>query len=147
MEYIVRAAVVYLLLMILFRLSGKRSLGQVTTFDLVLLLIISEATQNELIGEDNSLTNAFLVIMTLFGIDIGLSLLKDRMPRFERILEGVSLIVVDDGRVLRERMHKARIDESDVLEAAREHLGIESMDQIKYAVLERDGHITVVPRT
>jgi uncharacterized membrane protein YcaP (DUF421 family) len=147
MEYILRAAVVYLLLMILFRLSGKRSLGQVTTFDLVLLLIISEATQNALIGDDNSLTNAFLVIMTLFGIDIGLSLLKDRMPRFERILEGVSLIVVDDGRVLRERMHKARIDESDVLEAAREHLGIESMDQIKYAVLERDGHITVVPRT
>ena len=84
--------------------------------------------------------------MTRSGIDIALSLLKDRFPRLEMVLEGVSMIVVEDGRVLHDRMHKARIDEDDVLEAARERLGIESMDQIKYAVLERNGHITIVPR-
>src|SRR5699024_10454047 len=106
-------------------------------FDFILLLIISEATQQAMLGNDFSVTNAFLVIMTLIGLDIGLSLLKQLSPRLDQLLEGLPLVIVEDGRLLKERMRKARIDEEDILTAARELQGLERMEQIKYAVLER----------
>jgi uncharacterized membrane protein YcaP (DUF421 family) len=146
MDAVLRATAIYFFLLLIFRLSGKRSIAQITTFDLILLLIISEATQQALLGQDFSLTNAFLVIVTLVGIDIGLSLLKQRSPRFEKILEDEPLIIVEEGRPLLDRMKKARVDEEDVLIAARILQGLERMDQIKYAVLERNGGISIIPK-
>ncbi|MBC7944879.1 MAG: DUF421 domain-containing protein [Burkholderiales bacterium] len=145
MESIIRGAVVFIFLLLIFRLSGNRTLAQMTSFDLVLLLIISETTQQALIGEDQSMTNAALLIVTLVGISIILSLLKERMPRLEKWLDGTPMIIVENGKPLKDRMDKARIDEADILEAAREMQGLERIDQIKYAVLERGGGITVVP--
>jgi uncharacterized membrane protein YcaP (DUF421 family) len=133
-------------LLIIFRVSGKRSLAQITTFDFVLLLIISEATQQALLGDDFSLINAFVVIITLIGLDIALSLLKQRSPTFELLIDDTPLIIVEDGRPLKERMDKARIDESDILASARELQGLERMDQIKYAVLERSGGVSIIPK-
>ncbi len=146
MDAVLRASAIYFFLLLIFRLSGKRSIAQITTFDLILLLIISEATQQALLGQDFSLTNAFLVILTLVGIDIGLSLLKQRSPRFEKILEDEPLIIVEEGRPLLDRMKKVRVDEEDVLIAARVLQGLERMDQIKYAVLERNGGISIIPK-
>ena len=146
MDAVLRASAIYFFLLLIFRLSGKRSIAQITTFDLILLLIISEATQQALLGQDFSLTNAFLVIVTLVGIDIGLSLLKQRSPRIEKILEDEPLIIVEDGRPLLDRMKKVRVDEEDVLIAARVLQGLERMDQIKYAVLERNGGISIIPK-
>jgi uncharacterized membrane protein YcaP (DUF421 family) len=146
MDAILRAVAIYAILMIIFRVSGKRSLAQITTFDFVLLLIISEATQQALMGDDFSLTNATLVIVTLVGIDIGLSLLQQRFPGIGPWIEDVPLILVEEGTVLRQRMDKSRISESDILEAAREKQGLERMDQIKYAVLERTGAISIIPK-
>jgi uncharacterized membrane protein YcaP (DUF421 family) len=146
MGSVLRAIAIYVVLMILFRISGRRSISQITTFDFVLLLIISEATQNALIGNDYSMTNGFLVILTLVGLDILLSLWKRRSPTIEKLLDGVPLVVVENGQPLRDRMNKARIDENDVLTAARELQGLERMEQIKYAVLERSGGISIIPR-
>lgn len=146
MEAVVRALVVYVFVLIVFRISGKRSLGQVTTFDFVLLLIIAETTQQALIGDDYSMTNAMILIASLAGLDIGLSLLKQRSRALARLLEGTPLVIVQDGQPLRERMDKEQVDEDDVLHAARETQGLERMDQIKLAVLERNGGISVVPR-
>jgi uncharacterized membrane protein YcaP (DUF421 family) len=146
MDAVLRASAIYFFLLLIFRLSGKRSIAQITTFDLILLLIISEATQQALLGQDFSLTNAFLVILTLVGIDIGLSLLKQRSPRIEKILEDEPLIIVEEGRPLLDRMKKVRVDEEDVLIAARILQGLERMDQIKYAVLERNGGISIIPK-
>jgi len=146
MDAILRGASIYVFLMVLFRIAGKRSLGQVTTFDFVLLLIISEATQQALLGNDFSMTNAFLLITTLVAMDVGLTLWKRRSPRLDRLLEGTPLILVEDGKPLRDRMHKSRVDEADVLAAARALQGLERMEQIKYAVLERSGGISIVPR-
>ncbi len=146
MDAVLRASAIYFFLLLIFRLSGKRSIAQITTFDFVLLLIISEATQQALLGQDFSLTNAFLVIVTLVGINIGLSLLKQRSPRIEKILEDEPLIIVDEGRPLLDRMKKVRVDEEDVLIAARILQGLERMDQIKYAVLERNGGISIIPK-
>jgi uncharacterized membrane protein YcaP (DUF421 family) len=145
MEAIVRAAAIYLLLLILFRLAGKRSISQITTFDFVLLLIISEATQQAMITNDFSITNALLVIITLIGIDIGMSLLKQRSERIEKLVDGIPLVIVEDGKVLKDRMKRARVDEDDILTAARELQGLERMEQIKYAVLERSGGISIIP--
>ena len=146
MDSVVRAAAVYLVLLLLFRLVGKRTLAETGAFDLVLLLIISEAIQQALIDGDNSMTNAFLIVLTLLGLNVGISLLKQRSPLVERLVDDVPLVIVADGRPLRELMDKARVDEKDILQAARQQEGLERTDQIKYAVLERSGGISVVPR-
>ena len=147
MDAVLRSSIVYIVLLVLFRLYGRRTLGQITTFDFVLLLIIAEATQQAMVGEDYSLTNAFLVIMTLFSIDGVLSLLKQKSDRLTAIMEGLPLILVENGRPVQRVMKSVQIDESDVLSAARETRGVERMDQIRYAVLEVNGAISIVPIT
>ena len=147
MDIVVRGLAVYLFLMIIFRIAGQRTLSEVTTFDFVLLLIIAEATQQALLGEDFSITNAMLLIATLIGFDIALSLWKQRSQKVAKILEGVPLVLVDDGKPMPEHMENARVDEEDILAAARELQGLERIDQIKYAILERNGGISIIPRT
>ena len=144
MDAVLSGLIVYAFLLIVFRISGKRSLGQVTTFDFVLLLIVAETTQQALLGDDYSITNAFLLIVTLLAIDIGLSLIKHRSPRLDRLIEGLPLVIVEGGRPFRERMVRARVDDQDVLSAARIAQGLERMEQIKYAVLERNGTISII---
>jgi uncharacterized membrane protein YcaP (DUF421 family) len=146
MDAVLRGAAIYLLLLVIFRISGQRSLSSITTFDFVLLLIIGEATQQALLGEDFSFTHAMIVIVTLVGLDILLSLIKQRSPTVERWIDGLPLIVVKDGRVLHERLDKVRVDEADVMTAARELHGLERLDQIKYAVLERSGSVSIIPK-
>jgi len=147
MDAVLRAVAVYGFLLIIFRIAGERTMSSMTTFDFVLLLVIAEATQQALIGDDFSLTQAWLVITTLVGADVGLSLLKDRWRLLRKSVEGVPLIIVEDGKPIAERMQWARVDESDVLQAAREHQGLERMDEIKFAVLERTGGISIVPKS
>ena len=146
MDAVLRAVVVYGFLLVIFRIAGERTLSSMTTFDFVLLLVIAEATQQALIGDDFSVTTSLIVITTLVGVDIGISLVKDRWPLLHKIVEGVPLIIVEDGKPLADRMRRARVDESDVLQAAREHQGLEHMDEIKFAVLERTGEISIVPK-
>jgi uncharacterized membrane protein YcaP (DUF421 family) len=146
MESVIRAAVVYLVLLVLFRMAGKRCLAEVTTVDLVLLLIISEAVQQAMIANDNSMTNAFLLVSTLIGLNILFSIVAKRWPFFDNLIDDVPLIIVRDGKLLQDRMQKERVAESDILEAARAHEGLERLEQIKYAILERTGQITIVPK-
>lgn len=146
MESVLRAVAVYGFLVLVIRLAGRRTMAQLTDFDFVLLLIIAEATQQGLLGDDSSITNAFLVILTLIVIDIGLSLWKQRSPRIEKWLDGVPLVIVEEGRLLEDLAKKARVDEQDILAAARMLHGLERMNQIKYAVLERAGGISIIPQ-
>lgn len=146
MESVLRAAAIYIGLLVIMRFAGKRSLAQITTFDFVLLLLIGEASQQALLGQDFSVTNALLVVITLVTLDIGLSLVKRRSKTLDKLLEDVPLVIVEDGVVLKERMAKARVDEQDVLTAARHLHGIERLDQIRYAVLERSGGISIIPK-
>lgn len=145
METVLRAVGIYVMLLVVFRIAGRRTLSQATTFDFVLLLIIGETTQQALLGNDYSITNAFLLVVTLIGIDIGLSLLKQRSAKLDQLIDGVPLIIVQDGCLLKQRMAKARVDEHDVLTAARETQGLERLEQIKYAVLEANGGISIIP--
>lgn len=146
MDTVLRGLVVYVVLLVVFRAAGKRSVAEITTFDFILLLIISEVVQEALVDGDSSMTNAFLQIITLVGFDILLSVLKQRWPRFDRWVDGSPLVVMADGKLLQERMRKARVDVADILSAARSSHGLERLDQIKFAVLERNGAISVVPK-
>lgn len=146
MDAVLRGVAMYLFLLVIFRIAGKRTLAEATPFDFVLLLIIAEATQQGMSDDDFSFTNAFLLVATLIGVDIALSWWKQRVPKLERFLEGTPLVLVEDGQLHKSRMDNVRVDETDILMAARALHGLERMDQIKYAVLERNGGITVVPK-
>ena len=146
MDSVLRAAAIYAFLLLVFRITGKRSLAQITAFDFVLLLIIGEATQQALLGEDFSVINACVVIGTLMFLELGLSLAKERWPGLDPVLDSTPLIIVENGRLLTDRVACERVDLHDVLAAARERHGLERLDQIKYAVLERSGGISIVPR-
>lgn len=146
MDAVLRTATIYFFLLVLFRLAGKRTLGDVTPFDFVLLLIIGEATQQGLLGDDFSVTNALLVVTTFIVIDIVLGVAKQRTHWLERVVEGTPVVVFADGVPVRDRMNRARIDEADIWEAARTKHGLESLEQVKFAVLERSGGISIIPR-
>lgn len=146
MDIILRAIVMYAFLMLLFRSTGKRSLSQITTFDFVLLLVVGEATQQALLGDDFSIIAAVLVICTLLMMDVGLDLLQQVFPRLAPIMEDMPLVLVDEGQCIDRHLKKSRLSQEDILEAAREKQGLERLDQIKYAVLERTGSISIIPK-
>lgn len=145
MTSVFRAAAIYLVLLVVFRLAGRRTVAQMTSFDLILALIVSEGVSQGLTGQDHSVTNALLIAVTLITMDIGLAWLKTRFAKVDSWLEGRPLVVVDHGRLLEDRMRMARVAKDDVMAAARERQGIERLEQIKYAVLERSGGISIIP--
>lgn len=145
MEFVLRALVIYFFLWAVFRISGHRTLAEISTFDLVLLLIISEASDNGLLGDSFSITSTVLLVVTLVTTDIAVSFLKQKSKGVAKALDGIPLVIVQNGKPLKDRMDAERVDEQDVLAAARELQGLERMDQIKYAVLENSGQITIIP--
>jgi uncharacterized membrane protein YcaP (DUF421 family) len=131
--------------MALFRLAGRRTLADISPFDFVLLLIISELVQQAIVADDSSLTNALILCSTLVALDIGISLWKQRAPRVEHLVEGKAVLLVDHGEPLSDALEQMRIDADDILAAARLAQGLERMDQIRFAVLEKTGGISIVP--
>ena len=144
MEIILRTVGIYLFLLVLFRLLGKRSLAELSAFDFILFLIISEAIQNALVDDDRSVVMGLTVIVTFLLLDLALSYFKRRSVTFEKLAEGVPLLLVDHGRVIDENTARARITYGDILQTARESQGLERMSQIKYAVLETSGAISII---
>ena len=136
----------YAALLVILRLSGKRTIGQITVFDFILLLVVAEATQQALLGDDFSVTNGVLVILTLVGIERLADLVSIRSTGMKRLLDGRPTIIVDHGRTLDERLERLRITPDEILQQARSSQGVERIEQIKYAVLERNGVISIVPR-
>jgi len=145
MDSLLRSLAIFAFLLIMLRLAGQRTLSEMTSFDFVLLLLLSETAQQAMLDMDFSLTNSLLLIAALIGVSVLLSIVKFKFPRVEKWLDGTALIVVENGQPLRDRMRKARVDEEDIMEAARELQGLERIEQIKYAVLERGGNITIIP--
>ena len=146
MESVLRGALTYLFVWLIFRLAGKRSLAQITTFDAVLLLIISETTQAALIADNNSITNSILLILTMLGIDVALSHVKQLLPAVEKVMDGMPLVILDPNGLKQDCMDRERVNKEDILHAARDLQGLANLDQIQYAVLEQTGNITVVPK-
>lgn len=145
MESVLRGAAVYAVLLIIIRLSGRRTLAQMTPFDLVLLLIVAETTQQALLGDDFSIVNSVVLILTLFVVDIGLSFVKQRFGRLEKWLDGQPTLLLSHGQPDAKALARARLSVDDIMEAARSRQGVESLDQIRFAVLETTGEISIIP--
>lgn len=148
MDIVLRAAAIYGVILLVLRVSGRRSLRDLTAVDFVLLLVVGEAAQLALLGHGFSLGRALLVVAALAATEALLAALKGRLPPLDRLLPagGVPTILVEDGRWLRGPMREARVDERTVIEAARRLEGLERLDQIRYAAVEAGGAITIVPK-
>jgi uncharacterized membrane protein YcaP (DUF421 family) len=146
MDSVIRGVAIYFVLLIIVRLSGRRTLAQMTPFDLVLVLIVAETTQQALLGDDFSIVNAVVLIVTLFTVDIGLSYLKRVFPKFDPLLDGVPTVLVSHGKPDQRALSRSRVGMDEVLEAARVQQGLERLDQVKFAVLEPGGTISIVPK-
>ena len=142
MEMVLRAAAIYLILLIIFKIAGRRTLMQLTNFDLILLLIISEATQQAMLSTDYSVTGSML---TLVSIDILFGYIKKKFAQAENFLDGTPVIVVENGAVIDEKIKLVNISVDDILLAARQHHGIYELKAIKFAILERNGQISIIP--
>lgn len=145
MDMVFRALAIYLFLVIVFKVAGRRALLQMTSFDLILLLIISEATQQALLGEDFSITGAMITITTLVVVDIIFGLLKKYFSTVENILDGTPVILVENGVPLADKLKKVDVSCDDILVSARQNHGITELKKIKYAILECNGHISIIP--
>jgi uncharacterized membrane protein YcaP (DUF421 family) len=144
-DAVLRAIFVFFFLMIVFRITGRRTLSHLTTFDFVLLLVIGESTQQALIGDDFSIIRSVILIVTLLFLNVSFALLKVRWKWFEHLTSGTPTVLVEKGELNYDEMKKARIDEDDILSSARESQGLERLEQIKYAVLETQGRISIIP--
>ncbi|MGY6030886.1 DUF421 domain-containing protein [Phytobacter sp. AG2a] len=146
MEMVLRAVAVYLVLMVVFKIAGRRALLQMTSFDLILLLIISEATQQALLGSDFSVTGAALTIITLVVVDILFGLVKKYINNAEDAIDGAPVVLVENGQLLLKKMKEADITYDDIMVSARNNQGVDKLDDIKYAILERNGHISIITK-
>lgn len=144
LELVVRATVVYALFLAALRLSGKRELGQFTIFDLALVLLASNALQPAITGPDASITAGLIILATLFALNRLVAFARNRSPVLRRILDYSPTIVARDGKWLPKAIEAEGLDREDLAAAVREY-GLESVDEVKLAVLEHDGSISVVP--
>jgi uncharacterized membrane protein YcaP (DUF421 family) len=144
-EFIVRAAVVYLFLILLLRLTGKRQVGQLAPFDLVLLLVLSNAVQNAMNGGDNSITAGIISAATLVGMNWLVGWITYRSKKMEALIEGRPVIVIHDGKIDQHAMQQAMMTKHE-LEAALRAEGCAGPEEVRFAVLENNGRISVIPK-
>ena len=146
MGSVLRGLAVYFGLLIIFRLSGRRALAQMTPFDLVLVLIISETLQQAMVGTDQSVVNALILVLTLVGSATLMSVLKQRSTKIERLIDGLPVFAIENGKMHEDRMNAMRVDADDIMAAARELQAVEKLDDIKHVIVENSGKITVIPK-
>ncbi len=143
-QIVLRSAVVYVALFAGLRLMGKRQLGQMTVFDLVVILLIANAVQNAMVGPDTSLQGGILAAIVLLGVNFVVSRVRLLNPRVERLVEGTPTMLIRDGRYLVANLRKEGIDREEVASALREH-GLSTADEVRVAYLEPDGSISIIP--
>lgn len=143
LEIAARTAIIYLALLVGLRLAGKREVGQMTPFDLVVLLTISNAVQNAMTGPNTSMTGGLVAAGTLLLINFGVSKLAARNQRVGRMIKGEATILVHRGRLVKEHLSREGISVDELNAALREH-GVPSIEDVRLAVLEIDGSISVL---
>jgi uncharacterized membrane protein YcaP (DUF421 family) len=149
LEKIVRPLIVYFFLLLMFRIAGKRELGQMTPFDLVVLLTISNVLQNAMIGADNSLSGGLIGGLTLFVANGLVGRLTLHIPSIARLLEGKPTLLIEDGRILTKNLRREVMTKAELERAVRKHdLDPEAdLPLIKRALLEQDGSVTIIHKS
>ena len=141
LQIVIRTGVIYLLVLIGVRLSGKREVGQMTPFDLTLLLLLSNSVQNAMTGPDTSLLGGAVAASTLLILNYLVADVSGGSRRFRRLIEGEPSLLIHDGKIIESHMAREHVSMDELHRALREH-GIHSCDQVALAVLEVDGSIS-----
>ena len=144
--FVLRATAIYLLVMVLIRVSGKRAVGQFTPFDLILLILIGNAVQNGINGGDNSLTGPAIMATTLVALNYAVAFVTSRSRAAEKIIEGVPVVLARDGHLFAGVLKRELVSDDDFTEALRMN-GVADVADVQLALLETNGSISVVPRT
>ena len=144
-EILLRTFVVYMTVLVLLRVAGKRELGQMTPFDLVVILVIANAVQNAMTGGDNSLIGGMIAAATLTAVNIAVGRWGSRVPLFRRLVASEPTLLLQDGKPIKEHLDRERIDIQELEMAARQH-GIPDLAEVAAAVLEEDGSISIIPK-
>lgn len=144
-ELVLRGAVVYVFLLVLLRITGKRQVGQLAPFDLVLLLVLSNAVQNSMNGGDNSLVGGLVSAATLVALNYGVGLATYRSKKIESLIEGRPQILIHNGKLFEDVVAKARLTHHE-LAAALRLAGVSCVEEVHTAILENSGEISVVPK-
>ena len=143
-EFVVRATVVYLVLLGMVRLTGKRTVGQFTPFDLIVVMLLSEAVSGSLSGQDDSLQGGLIVAATLVVLDVVIALLTSRSTKMDAVLQGNPVLIGRDGVIYDDVLKRQRVPRSDVEKALR---GADcALEDMRMAILEADGNINVMKK-
>jgi len=135
---------VYVALLLGLRLAGKRELGQMTPFDLVVILLVANAVQNAMVGPDTSVTGGLIAAGVLIVGNYGVAEARERLPWLRRAVEGTPTLLINNGEFVTQHLRREGIDEDEVLMVIREH-GVADVGEVRMAVLETDGSISIVP--
>ena len=144
-EVVLRTAIVYLFVVTALRLSGKREVGQLSVLELVVVLVISDAVQNSMVGENTSVWGGLVAVATLLALDFSLKALTRRSRKLREAVEGEPRLLVRDGRLLEKAIKEEGLEAEEVRAAVRSH-GLARLEDVRLAVLETDGSISVIPQ-
>jgi uncharacterized membrane protein YcaP (DUF421 family) len=143
-DIVLRTTVVYMIILVGLRLAGKREIGQMTVFDLVVLLLLANAVQNAMVGPDTSLIGGMVAALVLLALNSLVAQLRLHWPRLRRVVEGSPTVLVLHGEAITPHLRREGIDQETLEAALREH-GIAEISEVEMAVLEIDGSISIVP--
>ena len=140
---ILSSVAVYFFIILAIRLFGKKELAQLSVYDLVFILLISNAVQNAMVGPDSTLLGGLVAAASLFVVNYGLKQMQFRFPKFGKVMQGEAVMLVFKGKILSSHLKQASITEDELMEVIREH-GVASVADVDLAVLEVDGNISVL---
>ncbi len=145
MDIVIRACVIFVFLLVLTRIIGRRELSTLAPFDLILLIIVGDAVQQGLTQDDYSMTGAIIAVGTIAVLQVVVSFTSFRIPRIRNLLEGHPIVIVQDGKPIDKNMRRERLTLEELMEEARQQQ-VASLDDIKWAVLEPSGNISFIPK-
>jgi uncharacterized membrane protein YcaP (DUF421 family) len=145
LEIVGRSLVVYVAILVGLRLGGRRELGQLTPFDLVLILLVANAVQNAMVGTDTTLGGGLVAAATLLVANFVIARLRLRSQPLRRFIEGVPVVLIQRGEWVEANMRREGVTHDEVGAAIREHGEVDDVTQVELAVLETDGSISIVP--
>ena len=145
MDIVVRAIVLYGFVILLMRVIGRRELSSLTAVDLVLLIVLGDAIQQGLTQDDYSVTGAMIAVSTIAGVQVLTSYVSYRSKRVRRVLEGLPIVVIQDGRLVEENLRRERLTADDIAEEMRGH-EIAAFDDVAWGILEANGQMNFIKK-
>jgi uncharacterized membrane protein YcaP (DUF421 family) len=145
MDLVIRATVIFLFVLLVTRIAGRRELGTLEPFDLILLVVLGDLVQQGITQSDESVTGTLIVISTITLLSVAVSWVSFRSRPIRRVTEGEPIVLLQDGHTIDRNMRRERITRGDIEEEARA-AQIRSLDELQWAILENNGHISCIPR-